>query len=76
MKGKRSRRGLTEHTFGLLLRLRQILLNQLQFQLELNVFVLQLSITSRKVTGSLRRINRLNVKDNSLPSGKGKIMRF
>ena len=76
MEGKRSRRGLTEHTFGLLLRLRQILLNQLQIQLELNVFVFQLSVASRKVTGSLRRINRLNVKDNSLPSGKGKITGF
>ena len=69
MKGKRSRRGLTEHTFGLLLRLRQILLNQLQIQFELNVLVLQLGITSRKVTGFLRRTNRQNVKDNSLPSG-------
>ena len=69
MKGKRSRRGLTEHTFGLLLRLRQILLNQLQIQLELNVLVFQLGVTSRKVTGFLRRTNRQNVKDNSLPSG-------
>ena len=76
MKGKSSRRDLTKHTFGLLLCLRQILLNQLQIQLELNVLVFQLSVASRKVTGSLRRINRLNVKDNSLPSGKGKITRF
>ena len=76
MKGKSSRRGLTKHTFGLLLCLRQILLSQLQIQLELNVLVFQLGVASRKVTGSLGRINRLNVKDNSLPSGKGKIMRF
>ena len=69
MKEKRSHRGLTEHTFGLLLRLRQILLNQLQIQLELNVLVLQLGVTSSKVAGFLRRINRQNVKDNSLPSG-------
>ena len=69
MKEKRSRRGLTEHTFGLLLRLRQILLDQLQIQLELDVLVLQLGITSRKVAGFLRRTNRQNVKDNSLPSG-------
>ena len=76
MKGKSRRRGLTKHTFGLLLRLRQILLNQLQIQLELNVLVFQFSVASRKVTGVLRRTNRLNVKDNSLPSGKGKITRF
>ena len=76
MKGKRSRRGLTEHTFGLLLRLRQILLNQLQIQLELNVLVFQFSVASRKVKGVLRRTNRLNVKYNSLPSEKGKITRF
>ena len=69
MKGKRSRRGLTEHTFGLLLRLRQILLDQLQIQLELGVLVLHLGITSCKITGFLRRTNRQNVKDNSLPSG-------
>ena len=50
MKEKGSRRGLTKHTFGLLLHLRQILLNQLQIQLELNVLVLQLGVTSRKVT--------------------------
>ena len=69
MKGKSSRRGLTKHTFGLLLRLRQILLNQLQIQLELDVLVFQLGTTSRKVTGFLRRTNQQNVKDNSLPSG-------
>ena len=69
MEGKRSRRGLTEHTFGLLLRLRQILLDQLQIKLELDMLVLQLGITSRQVAGFLRRTNRQNVKDNSLPSG-------
>ena len=69
MEGKRSRRGLTEHTFGLLLRLRQILLHQLQIQLELNVLLLQFGIASRKVTGFLRRTNQQNIKDGSLPSG-------
>ena len=58
MKGKSSRRGLTKHTFGLLICLRQILLNQLQIQLELNVLVFQFSVASRKITGFLRRTNR------------------
>ena len=71
-KGKISRQGLTKHTFGLLLCLRQFLLNQLQIQLELNVLVFQLRVASHKITGVLRRTNRLNVKNNSLPSEKGK----
>ena len=76
MKGKSSRQDLTKLTFGLLLCLRQILLNQFQIQLELNVLVFQLRVASHKITGVLRRTNRLNVKYNSLPSEKGKITRF
>ena len=71
-KGKSSRQGLTKHTFGLLLCLRQLLLNQLQAQLELSVLVFQLRVASHKITGVLRRTSRLNVKYNSLPSEKGK----
>ena len=51
-------KALTKHTFSFLLRLRQVLLGQFQIELELNVFVLQLSITSRKVAGFLRRTNQ------------------
>ena len=41
---------LTKHTFCFLLRLREVLLDKLQVKFELDMFVLQLSIASHKLT--------------------------
>ena len=41
---------LTKHTFCLLLRLREVLLDKLQIKFKLDMLVLQLGITRNKVT--------------------------
>ena len=48
---------LTKHTFCLLLRLREVLLDKLQIKFELDMLVLQLSITSHKLARFLRKIS-------------------
>ena len=49
---------LTKHTFCLLLRLREFPLDKLQIKFELDMLVLQLSITSHKLARFLRKISQ------------------
>ena len=48
---------LTKHTFCLLLRLREVLLDKLQVKFKLDMFLLQLSITSHKLARFLRKVS-------------------